>query len=137
MKPLIQVAISALTTSASVGVMAIITGILLVIKSRKTQNHCDSENNSLSDHLERLRTFAKEKLATPPDKKSPCTSLPLLPSPLVPMFIPKLTLTPLEPTNSKTFPPPRNIQISATLFKFCGHKILARTNMEKFPIFCT
>lgn len=63
MKPLIQIAISALTTAASVGLMAIITGILLFIRSRRTQHHCDSENKSISDRLERLRAFAEEKLA--------------------------------------------------------------------------
>ena len=73
MKPLIQIAISAVSTAASVSIMAIITGVLLFIKSRKAKNHCDTETKSLSD------------LATPfaPSKESH----PLLPMVLVPMFI--------------------------------------------------
>ena len=63
---LIQECISTMSTAASVGVMAIITGVLLFIKSRKTKNHCKTETKSLSDRLERLQTFAEEKLATPP-----------------------------------------------------------------------
>ena len=66
MKPLIQITISAVSTAASVSVMAIITRVLLFIKSRKAKNHCDTETKSLSVRLDRLRTFAEGKLATPP-----------------------------------------------------------------------
>ena len=48
-----------MSTTASVGIMAIITG-------RKTKNHCTTETKSLSDRLGCLQTFAEEKLATPP-----------------------------------------------------------------------
>ena len=83
MKPLIQVAISALSTTASVDVMAIITGILLFIKSRKTQNHCNSENKSLSDRLECLGVFAEDKQTRASAKKiSVCMPSP----PTKPMF---------------------------------------------------
>ena len=66
MKPFIQIATSAISTAVSVGVMAILTGILLFVKSRRNKDHCDTETKSLSERLDRLRTFAEEKLAMPP-----------------------------------------------------------------------
>ena len=64
-----KIAPSALTTAISVGAMTIITGSVLLIKYRRTPTHCEKENKTLSDRLDRLRQFAEDKLIPAPAKK--------------------------------------------------------------------
>ena len=80
--------------------------ILLFIKSCKTQNHCDSENKSLSDNLECLRAFAEGKMTRLRPRKSPFACLSLLPKLLVPTLSQKwISIFPKPATRSnKTSP---------------------------------